>query len=483
MRLRTSLLRRGARQPARAALSVAALSGAALLAPATLAAQGFGVNAIGSCAVARGFAVTSAPCADASAIYWNPAALAELDRSTVSAGVSSIGVHGGFTQDISQNRYKSNIAPAIVPAVFVSTGLGRLSLGIGAYVPYGLTSQWGGDFPGRFSALKASIKNVYVQPNVAYRVNENWSIGGGPVFAHSDVDLYQALDLSQQVATVQGSTPITFGQLGIASQTQFGVAHLSGSATGFGLNAGVHATYGPWQFGGRFLSAVAFHYDKADVSFQQSATGLVLAQSNPITPGGVSVPLDEVLAAQFAGSGALTPQGGRSRITDPWQAQLGAAYTGFAGTTLSADATLIGWSAFNALPVTFTGGAAAASRSLLENYRDSWSYRFGAEHRVTTGALRGWTGRVGYAFAQTPAPKETVTPLLPDMNSRNVALGVGIPIGSALSVDAAYLHVSTGGRRGRVTERTSLAQTAEQMNSGVYDLAADVLSLSVAAHF
>ena len=52
----------------------------ALLLPAAVGAQGFGLNEIGSCAVARGFAVTSVPCNDPSEIYWNPAATTGLAR-------------------------------------------------------------------------------------------------------------------------------------------------------------------------------------------------------------------------------------------------------------------------------------------------------------------------------------------------------------------------------------------------------------------
>ena len=51
---------------------------AALAAPMAVKAQGFGLNEIGSCAVARGFAVTSIPCNDPSEIYWNPAATTGL---------------------------------------------------------------------------------------------------------------------------------------------------------------------------------------------------------------------------------------------------------------------------------------------------------------------------------------------------------------------------------------------------------------------
>ena len=60
----------------RVALSVASVAACAL--PAGARAQGFGLNEIGSCAFARGFSATSAPCNDASAIFWNPGAAAGI---------------------------------------------------------------------------------------------------------------------------------------------------------------------------------------------------------------------------------------------------------------------------------------------------------------------------------------------------------------------------------------------------------------------
>lgn len=460
------------------------LAGAALVLPAASAgAQGFGLNEVGTCAMNRGFAVTSAPCTDGSAIYWNPAATAELSGNTLGLGLASIDVKGGFRQDVSNVRYPSNISPSLVPDVFFSGRVGPFALGLGAYVPYGLTSQWDNTFPGRFSALKASLMNVYFQPNVAYKINDQWSIGAGPVIGHSQVELIQSLDLSQQAAAAGPSGPITFGQLGIASQTDFATARLKGTAVGLGFNAGIHGRIGAWQLGARYLSAIAFHYDDAKATFEQVSTGLILPQGNPVDPKGNPLPLDAVLAGQFSGNGALTSQVGTSAITDPWQAQVGLAYSGLAGTTVSADVARIGWSRFNQLPVTFKGNAKASSKVLLENYNDSWSYRFGAEHTVKGGALNGWTGRAGYAWAESPAPDVTVTPLLPDMNRRNYTFGVGIPFGPNYAVDAGYLHVNTGGRRGRIIERTSSAQTAQQLNSGVYDLRADVFSMTIRATF
>lgn len=463
-------------------LATAAIGAVALCAPpASLSAQGFGLNEIGTCAVSRGFAVTGATCNDPSVIYWNPAAAAELDRNTVSLGANAIIIKGGFTQDTSGTRYDSNIQPQLVPSFFGNVRRGRFAVGLGLYVPYGLTSQWKDNFPGRFSALKARLQTIYVQPNLAYRLTDHWSVGGGPVFGSSNVELTQALDLSQQAP---GGGPVTFGQLGVAKNTEFARLRLAGSAHGVGYNVGVHGKYADWSIGARYLSTLNFHYRDATATFTQTPTGLFLAQGNPIVPKGAAAPLDLVLASQFSGAGALTNQLGDSRITHPWQAQAGIGYSGIAGTMLSADVVRLGWSKFSTLPVVFAGNAAASSRTLIEDYSDSWSYRFGAEHTVhEAGWLNGWTGRLGYSYAQSPAPDVTVTPLLPDMNRRNFSAGLGIPVGPRYRLDAGYLHVNTPGRRGRITERLSESQTAQVLNSGAYDLKADVISLSLTATF
>jgi len=471
MRLRLS--------PTRAAVWLTAV---ALSVPAaTAAGQGFGLSEIGSCAVGRGFAVTAATCNDASVIFWNPAAAATLPGQTLTVGAALVDLRGGFTQDSTGVRYASNVAPAIVPHGFYNFMMDRFAFGIGVYVPYGLTSQWNGDFPGRFSALKASLKTVYVQPNLAVQVNPDWQIGAGAVIGHSSVELVQALDLSQQVAAVIAGAPVTFGQLGVAAQTEFARARFVGSSTALGYNLGVHGRVGVWELGARFLSALDFHYDAAKATFTPEATGLIFAANNALGPNPVSV--DALLASQFTSTGTLAPQLGSSRIKHPWQAQGGLAYTGLAGTTLAVDLARIGWSTFRDLPVTFSGNARASSRVLLENYQDTWAYRFGAEHTVqSTGALHGWTGRVGYSYAQTPAPDATVTPLLPDMNRNNYSIGLGVPVTYG-HLDAAFLHVDTPGRRGRVIERTSATQTTAQLNGGAYDLAANVFSLSYTASF
>jgi long-chain fatty acid transport protein len=447
--------------------------------PAAAGAQAFGLNEIGSCALARGFAATAAPCDDASTIYWNPGALPRTPGWSVYGGATAIKINGDFTQDTTLRRYEGDVPTAVVPHFFVTyRGAGKLAYGLGVYVPYGLTSQWKDDFPGRFAAKKASLRTIYVQPNISYQITPNWSIGGGPVFGHSTVELVQAADLSTVATSAAVGAP-TFGQLGIPKRTEFARATLKGSSTAFGVDLGVHGRLTPvWEVGARFLSQLSFNYDDADATFEQRPTGLILAANNPLGfPA--NTPVDNLLAPQFTGNGALTPQKVKTQIRHPSQVQLGVAYTGIERTSLSVEYSYVGWKSFNQLPVDFQGNA--PDRILQEDYRSTTGVRLGAEHRLVSGvALRG-----GFMAAVAAAPEETVTPLLPEQDRSLAMLGVGYPFAERFVLDASYAHLFTPGRRGRIDERApgSTREEALALNSGSYVLSANIVSLSLKASF
>jgi long-chain fatty acid transport protein len=445
--------------------------------PVAAGAQAFGLNEIGSCAVARGFATTAAPCDDASGIFWNPGALPKTPGFSFYGGAAIIKIDGSFTRDTSNTKYEGDVPTEVVPHIFLNyRGAGRLAYGIGAYVPYGLTSQWGDDFPGRFSAKKASLKTIYVQPNIAFQVNPNWSVGVGPIFGHSTVELVQAVDLAG-VPTSPGGP--TFGQLGIPARTEFARARLKGSANAFGVTLGVQGQLTPtWQMGLRFLSQLSFHYDDADATFEPRPTGLVLAANNPFNvPAGT--PVDALVASQFTTGGALTQQKVSTVIRHPAQIQAGFAYTGLPLTTVSLDYEYVGWKSFNQLPVNFKGSA--PSKVIEEDYNNTSGIRFGVERRTVSGfALRG-----GLAAATSAAPPETVTPLLPEMDRGFFMFGAGVPIRGSFALDAAYAHVFTSGSRGRIDERPTGSTQAQALalNSGFYTLSANIFSLSLKANF
>jgi long-chain fatty acid transport protein len=447
--------------------------------PAAAGAQAFALNEIGTCALARGFATTSAPCDDASSIYWNPGKMPSARGWSAYGGAAIISLKGTFTQDTTYREWESDVPTAVVPHFFVTyRGAGKAAYGLGVYVPYGLTSQWGDDFPGRFSAKKASLQSIYFQPNITYQITDNWSVGGGPVFGHSSVELVQAIDLSSQIASA-GPPVIAFGQLGIAKRTEFARATLKGSANAFGIAVGVHGKLTPnWTMGARFLSQLSFSYDDADATFAQVPTGLVVP-ADSILPGvPKGTPIDALVAGQFT-SGALVAQKVQTQIRHPAQVQVGFGYTGFENTTITAEYSYVGFKSFNQLPVNFQGPA--PSRVLQEDYNNTSGLRLGAERRLASGAAL----RAGYAVTAAAAPDETVTPLLPEQDRALGMLGAGIPLGQSFAVDLSYAHIFTPGRRGRLDERpvNSSAATAVALNNGAYTLNANIFSLSLKASF
>lgn len=455
------------------------LASAAMTAPMALHAQAFGLNEIGSCAIARGFATTASPCKDASTIYWNSAAATRLSGWSVVGGVAAISVKGTFQQDTTLRTWNSDIPTAYVPHFFVNykAPTSKLAWGLGVYVPYGLTSQWTDDFPGRFSAKKASIQTIYVQPNLAWQFADNWSIGGGPIYGLSTIELIQAADLSS-VATSAGGP--TFGQLGIAQGTEFARARVKGSDNGWGGQIALNGNPTPdWSVGARYMTSIKFNYNSADATFTQVPTGLTLGGS--LTPPfTVGTPVDALVAPQFSGSGALTPQKASTAITHPAQFQAGLAYSGVKNWLLEADYAWVQWSQFNELPVTFLGPAKVNNRVLIEDYHNSSAIRLGAEYAMTSD---GWKLRAGFAGVQSAAPAETVTPLLPEQDRNYWTVGTGIPLFSHWTLDAAYARVATPGARGRIQERTLRTQTAAQLNTGVFDLSANIFSLTFKANF
>jgi len=310
------------------------------------------------------------------------------------------------------------------------------------------------------------------------------------VIGRSDVELVQALDLSQQVAATVPAT-ITFAQLGIASRTEFGRAQLKGGAYAYGVHIGVFGQLNPqWSVGARYLSPLEFFYEGAVAKFTQTTTGLVLPPGNPICfPTGANpicagnpnatVDVDALVAPQFATGGKLVEQGVQTRITHPAQVEAGVGYSGFKDWLVSFDYSWVGWRRFKTLPIDFTGPANGSNRVLFEDYNNTSAFRFGAQRQFTSGAQL----RLGFSGVASAAPDETVTPLLPEQDRAYATIGGEYPFMNRYAIQAAYLRVMAPGKRGRVVERTSRAQLATQLNTGKYELDANVFALSLKATF
>lgn len=417
-----------------------------LSAPAVLGAQGFSVNEHSACAMGRAGTAVAAPCDDGSAMFFNPAGLAQAPkgRTQISVGGTFIAPSGGFTQDAT--GLKSDLEDRVfpVPALYLSRGVSdRIAVGLGVFAPYGLETDWPKTALGRFSSYNSIIRNIYVQPTVAARLGDKVKIGAGFDVNFLHLELQQRIDLSEQNTTTPG---VTFANLGIPDNTDFADATISGSKTTFGFHAGIIVE--PTKdiaFGVRYLSRQKGSDIDGDVKIQQVNTGILIPPGSPLigalgVPAGT--PLDAVLATQFQAGGPLVDQGGATSVRLPEQLSLGVAVRLTPKFRVLADYTMQNWEVWETIILDFD---ILPTETLPQNFGKAHGWRFGGEYNVGEASVV----RLGFLTHNAAAPDETVTSTLPEASRTEFTAGFGTRLGGSGHVDVAYQYIDQADRRGR----------------------------------
>lgn len=445
---------------------------AATLGSAPVAAQGSGVMTHGSCATALGAAGVANPCNDGSAILFNPAGIVN-QPSVVGLGWTGITTGGAFTYDLTGERFERDETTTSVPFGYATYRVNdRLAVGIGAFAPYGLGLAWPEEFEGRYTSYDTELRNVYIQPTVAFRPIPEVSLGAGLDYVRASIDINQRVDLAG-VPLPAGLSPFpgaTFGNVGVPTATDFADVNLNGSGTGFGFHLGGIVQVGPMlSLGGRYMSKVEIDYS-GTADFTQVNTGISLAGNA----------LDPVLAAQFGTGGPLADQGLRTTLTLPAQAVVGFSLQPIRQVKIVGDYQWTEWSDFDQAPIDFESEA-SADQTLVLDYRNTDTYRIGAEVRpVEPLALRA-----GFIYNTAAQREFSVSPLLPEAERNYYSVGAGYQLNNGFGIDVGYQLIDQSDRRGRVRGRAPNA-TAGQLrglNVGVYEADASVLNVTVSYRF
>jgi long-chain fatty acid transport protein len=411
----------------------------------SLAAQGFGVYEHSTCAMGRAGTAVAAPCADGSAIFFNPAGVASTAKghTTISAGGTGIAPRGGFTDDATGLKSTLNNKVYPVPAVYIVHGFtDNVAAGIGLFAPYGLTTDWPTGSQGRYLGYKSVIRAIYLQPTVAVNLGKMVQLGAGFDLNFFHVQLRQRVDLSTQQLPAPAPLGATFANLGIPTGTDFADVNLTGNATGVGYHLG--AIFKPTErvsLGLRFLSRQKVKMDNGTAAISAVSTGITLAAGNPFgVPAGT--PLDLVLAGQFTGNGPLQNQSARTGVRMPEQLVGGIMVEPIDRLKLLFDVSWVNWKVFDTLSI-ITANLPATN--LPENFGATTAWRYGAEYEVSPSTVI----RAGYLFHNAAEPKGSVTPNLPEGSRSEFTVGIGANLGSGLHGDLAYQYINQQDRRGR----------------------------------
>src|SRR5207302_5063165 len=181
--------------------------------------------------------------------------------------------------------------------------------------------------------------------------------------------------------------------------------------------------------------------------------------------------------ADFSGPPSFPNTRFHTSIKFPPQLILGVSTKAIPRWTINADIEWEGWRTVGSIPKSFDGAASALNSQGLRLWENSYVFRLGAEYAATERiALRG-----GFFYDQTPIPKETFDPTIPNADLYALTTGAGYRW-EATSVDIAYL-IGVYEKRainGSTINPDNLAGTT---TFGSFSTMAQVLVLSVTYRF
>lgn len=159
-------------------------------------AGGFALKEQSATALGNAFAGATAGAEDISYMFFNPAGLVRHEGNQAAAVLSYIAPQGE-TNDATTSPFVGGEASsgdaaedALVPAFYgMWSKSSDLKFAVGINTPLGLTTEYSQTWAGRFDAVESAIMTVNINPTVAYRINEKFSIGAGVQIEYMDVTL------------------------------------------------------------------------------------------------------------------------------------------------------------------------------------------------------------------------------------------------------------------------------------------------------
>ncbi|MGJ1197557.1 OmpP1/FadL family transporter [Sphingobacterium spiritivorum] len=343
--------------------------------PSLLWAQGSQVNLQSPKSVGMGGA-GSAYFIDEASIFYSPGALAKMDHNAVMVAGNAVMYKSAFRESGSSvvNHTKSQISPPF--SLFAAFGPKNSwwKAGIGVYTPYGGGVDWGTEWAGRFSLVSLSLRAIYIQPTLSFKLTDNFSIGGGFVYNIGSVDL-------------ENSVPVFF------PDGRPGLATLKGTGSGTGYNVGVHYNL------------------EDDFAISLSYRSKVVTK---LKDGDALFDVPESVRSSFPAGNTFT-----SELPLPSTFALGIAFPLSEKVKVAVDGTLIGYSIYKELNFDYKENTAALqdTRS-AKNYVNAGSVKAGLEYLASEKLQL----RVGGGYMATPVQANYVYPETPD-NTRYLISG------------------------------------------------------------
>ena len=140
---------------------------------------------------------------DASANFSNPATLTDLTNIEITVGFVTEHPRG----KVSVNGDEKNMDPGMfwLPHCMIAVPLPwDFSFGLGMSAEYGLGTEYSKSWPMNWSCYETTVQGFVINPNLAYKITDKWSVGAGLRWLYFDFEQYKNMDLDASGAHVPG---------------------------------------------------------------------------------------------------------------------------------------------------------------------------------------------------------------------------------------------------------------------------------------
>ncbi|MDP5239877.1 OmpP1/FadL family transporter [Uliginosibacterium sp. 31-16] len=358
-------------------------------------ASGFQLQEQNASGLGNAYAGSAVVGENASTVYFNPAAMTRLEGSNVSTGLVLVKPSYKFKNDGSRNTpaytgSDGGDAGSLfeLPNLYVTSQIdGKWVAGIGMNSPFGLHTEYSGDWVGRFQSKVFDIETYNINPSLAYKANEKWSFGLGLNWQR------MAAQYARAAATVNSAFQNTDIKLDVEGDA-------------WGWNTGL--TYKPSE-----STDIGFAY-RSRVIHHLKGT---LFSSTPAVAAGSAAKVDMALPDTFTLSVS-------QKLDERW--------------TMLGDISRTNWSTLDKVLV--KRGDNSVVQVLNANFRDTWRVALGG----TCTLSDQWKWKYGVAYDQSPVRGEEERRVsLPDNNGYWYSTGAqwNPTKQSALDVGLTYIHI------------------------------------------
>lgn len=375
-------------------------------------AAGFQLSEQSSIQMGRAMAGAGVMGDDLSAVHYNPAGMTLLEGTRIQATGTWVAVNAEYKGDETGATENGRKKGQLIPAGYITHQVNdQLWLGLGLTVPYGMGTDFARDWEGADRGNKSTILTFDMNPNVAWKINEKFSVGAG---------------LSLQYAKAK----LGMAKMELARNTYAMNSVVEGDSWAWGWNVGM--MFRPIEtvrLGVAYRSHIA-----------HNAEGETTINTNAIQAGDLSALSNQTFVSDM-----------KVRIKTPDTLTFSAAWDATQDLTLSATARWSKWSNFDTLTIEnsgFHGGSnpalnnvvnQMASTSYVKNeWDDTWFFSLGADYRLNDQ----WTVRGGVAYDQGPVENANRMAVIPDTDRIWVAGGASYKFNQNLTFDFGATYIT-----------------------------------------